>query len=97
MAPCFTEAMTQGKPIKVFNNGKCSRTLPISPTLPTAFIALMDAEFLSSSNPCEVHNIGNQSPVELETFIDALEEKLGIDAEKNLPALNPVISNGPSR
>ena len=29
-----------------------------------------------------MHNIGNQSPVELETFIDLLQEKLGIQAEK---------------
>ena len=83
MAPwLFTEAMTQGKPIKVFNNRKCSRDFTYISDIANGTIALMDAEFLDPSNPCEVHNIGNQSPVEQETFIDLLQEKLGIQAEK---------------
>ena len=83
MAPwLFTEAMTLGKPIKVFNNGKCSRDFTHVSDIANGTIALMDAAFLDPSNPCEVHNIGNQSPVALETFIDLLQEKLGIHAEK---------------
>ena len=56
-------------------------------------IALMEAAFIDPSKPCEVHNIGNQSPVE-QTFIDLLQEKLGIQAEKITSLLNPVTSNG---
>ena len=83
MAPwLFTEAMTQGKPIKVFNNGKCSRDFTHVHDIANGTIALLDAEFLDPSNPCEVHNIGNQSPVELETFIELLQEKLGVKAKK---------------
>ena len=79
---CLPRRMTQGKAIKVFNNGKCSRDFTYVSGIANGTIALMDAEFLEPSNPCEVHNIGNQSPVELEIFIDLLQEKLGIQAEK---------------
>ena len=83
MAPwLFTEAMIQGESIKVFNNGKCSRDFTHVSDIVKGTIALMDAEFLDPANPCEVHNIGNQSPVELETFIDLLQERLGVQAEK---------------
>ena len=83
MAPwLFTEAMTQGKPIMVFNNGRCSRDFTHVSDIANGTIALVDAKFLDPSNPCEVHNIGNQSPIELETFIDLLQEKLGIRAQK---------------
>ena len=37
----------------------------------------------TSFAPYSIYNIGNNSPVELSRFIEALEECLGITAEKN--------------
>lgn len=90
MAPwLFTEAMLKGEPIKVFNNGRCSRDFTHVSDIANGTIALMDSEFLDPANPCEVHNIGNQSPVELEEFIDLLQQKLGVKADKTYQPAQP--------
>ena len=36
----------------------------------------------SSSAPWEIYNIGNNTPVELETYVSLLEKELGIVAKK---------------
>ncbi|NBP70626.1 MAG: capsular biosynthesis protein CpsI, partial [Cytophagia bacterium] len=38
----------------------------------------------SSFAPYRIYNIGNNQPVELMAFVEAIEEKLGIKANKNL-------------
>ena len=43
----------------------------------------------TSSAPYRVYNIGNSSPVELMDYINALEEALGIEANKNMMPLQP--------
>ena len=43
----------------------------------------------TSSAPWRVYNIGNNSPVELMDYIEALEEALGIVADKELLPLQP--------
>ncbi|HAX1873967.1 TPA: protein CapI, partial [Escherichia coli] len=43
----------------------------------------------TSSAPYRVYNIGNSSPVELMVYINALEESLGIEANKNMMPLQP--------
>ncbi|SAP41005.1 Uridine diphosphate galacturonate 4-epimerase [Klebsiella michiganensis] len=42
-----------------------------------------------SSAPYRVYNIGNSSPVELMDYITALEDALGIKAEKNMMPIQP--------
>ena len=88
MAPwLFTDAILQGKPIKVFNNGKCSRDFTHVSDIATGTIKLLDAPQLQANELAEVHNIGNQTPIELEAFIGFIETELGLSATKEyLPA-----------
>ncbi|VFS76431.1 Uncharacterised protein [Kluyvera cryocrescens] len=43
----------------------------------------------TSSAPYRVYNIGNSSPVELMDYITALEEAIGVKAEKNMMPMQP--------
>jgi UDP-glucuronate 4-epimerase len=43
----------------------------------------------SSSAPWRIYNIGNNSPVELLDYIKAIEDALGIKADKELLPLQP--------
>jgi len=43
----------------------------------------------TSKAPWRVYNIGNNNPVELMDYIEALEDSLGIKAEKELLPLQP--------
>lgn len=73
MAPwLFTEAILNGQPIKVFNNGKMQRDFTyIDDIVYGIYQLLMNSESLKIS---EVINIGNNKVVELEEFIKAIEE-----------------------
>ena len=48
-----------------------------------------DSDPGTSSAPWRVYNIGNNNPVELMDYIEALENSLGIDSEKELLPLQP--------
>ncbi|WP_420550149.1 NAD-dependent epimerase/dehydratase family protein [Litorivicinus lipolyticus] len=88
MAPwLFTEAILSGETIKVFNNGKCQRDFTHVSDIANGTIGLLDAPFIDPDVNFELHNIGNQSPIELEDFIDTLERKLEVPVIKEyLPA-----------
>lgn len=91
----FTEAILQGKPIKVFNHGKLQRDFTYIDDIAEGVIRVLDrpasiaGEFDSaapnpaiSDAPHRIFNIGNHKPVELETFIATLEQCLGKSANK---------------
>lgn len=93
----FTKAMIAGKSIDVYNYGKMKRDFTYIDDIAEAIVRLQDvipredAEWTvengspaTSSAPYRVYNIGNSSPVELMDYITALEEALGIEAEKNM-------------
>jgi len=88
MAPwLFTDSILAGRTIKVFNNGKCSRDFTHVSDIARGTVELMTAPFLDPKQICEVHNIGNQSPVALEDFIEEIERVTGQKALKEyLPA-----------
>lgn len=86
----FTDAILNGRPIKVFNNGKHTRdftyvddivagVLRASDAIPTADPAWRsDAPDPSTSNaPYRIYNIGNGAPVQLADFIVAIETAVG--------------------
>ena len=103
MAPFkFTEAILEGKRIKVFNFGKHRRDFTYVDDIVEGVIRVLDQPAQpnpnwssekpdpgTSSAPWRVYNIGNNSPVELMDFISAIEEALGIKAEKQLLPLQP--------
>ncbi|WP_312946096.1 NAD-dependent epimerase [Superficieibacter sp.] len=93
----FTKAMLEGKSIDVYNFGKMKRDFTYIDDIAEAIVRLQDvipdvnSEWsveegspATSSAPYRVYNIGNSSPVELMDYITALEEALGIEAEKNM-------------
>ena len=98
----FTKAMLEGKSIDVYNHGKMKRDFTYIDDIVEAIIRLQDilpnkdnewsvesGSPATSSAPYRVYNIGNSSPVELMDYITALEEALGMVAEKNMMPIQP--------
>ena len=75
----FTKAALEGKAIDVFNNGDMLRDFTYIDDIVEGVVRVID-------NPADfykVYNIGNNNPVKLMDFIEAIENKLGIEIEKN--------------
>jgi UDP-glucuronate 4-epimerase len=103
MAPFkFTKAISEGKPIDVYNYGNHRRDFTYIDDIVRGVIqATMhvaepnknwDAKLPSPSSsmaPYRLYNIGAQTPVHLLTFIEMIEKALGKSAEKNLLPMQP--------
>lgn len=92
MAPIlFASAITEGRPIKVFNNGDMSRDFTyIDDIVSGIIITLNNPPTPESKKPFyQVFNIGNGSPVSLIEFIETLEQCLGRVAEKEMFGMQP--------
>lgn len=96
----FTKAILEGKPIDVYNHGKMKRDFTYVDDIVEGVVRLLpvipkpNSEWnsdqpdpASSFAPYKIYNIGNNKPVELLTFIEVLEDKLGKKAIKNLMPL----------
>lgn len=94
MAPMlFADAITNDRPIKVFNHGNMSRDIVdgIIKVIDNPAKPLCHSELDSESNlpadrstaPYRIYNIGNNSPVQLLDFIKTLEKAIGKEAVKN--------------
>lgn len=92
MAPIlFASAITENRPIKVFNNGNMSRDFTyIDDIVQGIVITLNNPPSVEKELPYyQVFNIGNGSPVSLMDFIETLERNLGKVAEKNMLPMQP--------
>lgn len=98
----FTKAITANKPIQVFNNGEMVRDFTFVADIVHGIIRVVDnppagdvswdpkdPNPSTSSAPYQVYNIGNNSPVKLLDFINAIEKELGIPASKQFLPLQP--------
>jgi len=96
----FTQAILEGRPIDVFNHGDMRRDFTYIDDIVEGVTRIMekiphsnpDADNTQpdrSRAPFRVYNIGNSSPVELITFIETLERKLGKKARLNLLPMQP--------
>jgi UDP-glucuronate 4-epimerase len=96
----FTKAILEDRPIEVFNHGKMRRDFTYIDDVAEGVVRVM--EKIPQSNPdadnsepdCgrapfHVYNIGNNRPVELMTFIETLERKLGKRARLTLLPMQP--------
>jgi len=82
MAPMlFTSAITEDRPIKVFNNGEMSRDFTYIDDIVDGIIKVLNDQ--PSTTPYKVYNIGNNAPVSLMEFIETIENSIGKKAEKN--------------
>lgn len=89
MAPwLFTEAISNDKPIKVFNHGKMLRDFTYIDDIVEGIIRIQDV-IPEEKTPYALFNIGNNEPIELARFIKAIETALGKTAEKIQLGMQP--------
>lgn len=79
----FAQKIAKGEPIDVYNFGDHQRDFTYIDDIVEGIVRLMDRGGLETS-PYELHNIGNNKPVELMYFIELLENALGKPAIKNM-------------
>lgn len=86
MAPwLFTEAILNGDPIKVFNHGKMQRDFTYIDDIVEGVVKVQNTPPTSRSPtgaPYKTLNIGNNQPVELESFISSIETACGKSANR---------------
>lgn len=98
----FTRAIIEERPIEVFNNGNMKRDFTYVDDIVTGVIKVMDRppkgnpgwrgkdpDPSSSISPYRIYNIGNNSPVNLMDFIDAIEKSIGKKAVKRFLPMQP--------
>ena len=96
----FTKAALEGKTIDVFNHGKMLRDFTYIDDIVEGVVRVIDnpaksnpawsgqaPDPSSSSAPWKIYNIGNNNPVQLMDFIEAIERALGMKIRKNLMPL----------
>lgn len=87
MAPMlFARAISNGEPIKVFNNGNLSRDFTYIDDIVEGTKRIIDnipiVKECTNCVPYRVYNIGCSSPVKLMDFIQEMESALGKEAKK---------------
>ena len=98
----FTKDILAGKPIKVFNHGKMERDFTYIDDIVEGIVKLIDKapaankdwdeskdDLSTSFAPYKIYNIGNNNPVQLMRFINALEAALGRGAKKVYMDMQP--------
>ena len=98
----FTKAILAGEKIQVFNFGKHRRDFTYIDDIVEGVIRVLDKPAKSNTNwagdkpdagtsqaPWRLYNIGNNSPVDLLDYIEAIESALEIKSEKELLPLQP--------
>ena len=98
----FTRAMLAGEPIDVFNEGRMVRDFTYVDDIIESLLRVLDKpatanpsfdpaapDPASSWAPHRVFNIGNANPTPLMAYIEALEQALGLTAEKRFLPMQP--------
>jgi UDP-glucuronate 4-epimerase len=98
----FTEAILQGRPIKLFNNGRMRRDFTYIDDVVEAVVRLVrrppapnpawpaDApDPATSQAPWHVYNIGNSNPVEVTEVVRLIEQAIGKPARRELLPMQP--------
>ena len=98
----FTKAILEEKPIDVFNHGKHTRDFTYIDDIVGGILKTLDQpasinfdwngnqpDPATSNAPWRIFNIGNNKPVQLMDYIDALEKSLGKKAIINFLPLQP--------
>jgi UDP-glucuronate 4-epimerase len=98
----FTKSILAGEKIPVFNYGKHRRDFTYIDDIVNGIVKVLDKPALPNQNwhgdtpdsgsskaPWRIYNIGNNAPVELMDYIEALELALGVKAKKEFLPLQP--------
>ncbi|MCK0192567.1 NAD-dependent epimerase [Arenibacter sp. F20364] len=81
----FTDAIIQGKPIKVFNQGQMERDFTYIDDIAEGVVRVIEKdtkERINKRQSYKIYNIGNNNSVKLLDFIEAIENNLGIRAKR---------------
>ncbi|RLQ93105.1 NAD-dependent epimerase [Falsibacillus albus] len=86
----FAESITKGEPINLFNHGRMKRDFTyIDDVVESIWRILKTPHQPESPNLYRIYNIGNRHPIQLDYFVQLIEEKLGMKAQKNYVAIQP--------
>lgn len=98
----FAEAIRNGQPIKVFNNGKLQRDFTYIDDIVKGVISVADSkaqanpdwnplepDSSTSKAPYRLYNIGNNQPVELMKFIQTIGDAMGKQPEMIMLDMQP--------
>jgi UDP-glucuronate 4-epimerase len=99
----FTKAILEGRPIDIFNNGEMIRDFTYVDDIAEGVVRVLDRvpspsaagnptrpdPATSPAAPYRLYNIGNNNPVKLMDFIEAIEKEVGKPAKKNLLPMQP--------
>lgn len=98
----FTRGILQGTPIDIYNNGDMVRDFTYIDDIIEGVIRVTDRipsgdphwsgdapNPATSYAPYRVYNIGNNNPVKLMDFVQAIEQALGIEAIKHFMPMQP--------
>ncbi len=90
----FADAITKGRPIRVFNHGQMARDFTYIDDIVAGTLAALDRPPVgpgadAGGAPWRVYNLGNHRPEKLLDFIAVLETALGRKAEKELLPMEP--------
>ena len=98
----FTKAILEGRPIQVFNHGRMVRDFTYIDDIVQSLMLLLskpacpDLGFdpllpnpATSWAPHRIFNIGNSTPTPLMVYIEAVEEALGLTAQKEMLPMQP--------
>lgn len=93
----FTDAILQGRPVDVFNEGRMRRDFTFIDDVVEGVVRILDKipkpdlafervspDPASSHAPYRLYNIGNHQPVELMAFIETIEKAIGKKAITNM-------------
>ena len=84
----FTDAIFNDKPIKIFNNGNLSRDFTYIDDIIEGMVTLIHKE-KKKKRKYSLYNIGNNKPVKLMDFIEAIEKATGKIARKEMYPMQP--------
>jgi UDP-glucuronate 4-epimerase len=86
----FSDAILNGRPIKVFNHGEMSRDFTyVDDIVEGVKRVLLTPRPHQSGVPNRLYNIGNGKPVSLLGFIETMEKHLGMTAQKEYLGMQP--------
>ncbi len=98
----FTRAILEGIPIEVYNNGRMKRDFTYVEDVAESVVRVLDRPATSNlgfetespdpataEGPYRLFNVGNSAPVDLLSFISAIENYVGKTAEKVMLPLQP--------
>lgn len=84
----FTEAILQGKPVRVFNNGEMWRDFTYIDDIVQGIVAVLDHP-PQGTPPHQIYNLGNNRPENLMHFLDVLEDIIGVKAVRRFEPMQP--------